>query len=390
MAPPPPPRRPPPPRKKKKGAVKEADEEQVFARARGALLGLAVGDALGATHEGRRYPAPLFPELCGGIYDEMMGRGPFNLKPGQVTDETQLATVLATGLKERKRYDLIETAKDYARWMPLAFDVDPDTKAALSLLVDGRTGEHSGRRYWMETRPRPASNNALGRTAPIGVFFYKDQARRIEASTLDAAITHFDPRCQLGCVIINAVIAACIYSPNEKATPDEISKQIEADLSIAAAQLGRVHPDVIIQVTDSVEWLREDVRLARQSDPQLYGPDLHLLHHEKYVRVALRLALWELFHAPNFEQALIDVVNRGGDADTNAAITGALYGAWVGEAAIPSKWNEPVMEVFRDMPGPLAQTYHPKNLVLLAGTPVDAEAKSARPEPEVLRNVIKG
>ena len=89
--------------------------------------------------------------------------------------------------------------------MPHAFDVDAETKAALSLLVDGRTGEHTGRRYWMDTRPRPASNNSLGRTAPIGVFFYKDQARRIEASMLDSAVTHFDPRCQLGCVIVNAV-----------------------------------------------------------------------------------------------------------------------------------------------------------------------------------------
>ncbi len=387
---PPPPRRPPPPPKKKKVYVKEATEAQVVARGRGALLGLACGDALGATHEGRRYQAPMFPDLCGGVYTEIVGKGPFNVKPGQVTDETQLATALAMGLKERKRYDLIETAKDYARWMPHAFDVDPETKAALSLLVDGRTGEHSGRRYWMDSRPRPASNNSLGRAAPIGVFFYKDQPRRIEASTLDSAITHFDPRCQLGCVIVNAVIAACLYTPNEKATHDDMLKQIEADLSIAAANLGRQHPDVIVQITDSAEWLREDIRMARESDPLLYGPDIHLHVHEKGVRTALRLALWELFHAPDFEQALIDVVNRGGDADTNAAITGAMYGAWVGEAGIPPRWTEAVLEALRESPGHLANTYHPKNLVLLAGTPVDQNAPAATPAPEAPMNVIKG
>jgi ADP-ribosylglycohydrolase len=380
MAPPPP--RRPPPQKKKKVYVKEATEEQLVARGRGALLGLAVGDALGATHEGKKYQAPIFPDLCGGVYDEIVGKGPHNLKPGQVTDETQLATALAMSLKEHKRYDLVETAKEYARWLPHAFDVDPETKAALSLLVDGRTGEHSGRRYWMDTRPRPASNNSLGRTAPIGVFFYKDQARRIEASMLDSAVTHFDPRCQLGCVIVNAAIAACLYSPNEKASHDDILKQVEADVSIAAAQLGRAHPEVIVQISDAAEWLREDVRLARESDPQLYGPELHLLVQDKAVRTALRLALWELFHAPNFEQALIDVVNRGGDADTNAAITGAIYGAWVGEAAIPPRWTESVMEALRETPGHLANTYHPKNLVLLAGTPSDANAKPASPEKE--------
>lgn len=370
--------------------MKEATEAQVVARGRGALLGLSIGDAFGSTHEGRKYQAPMFPDLCGGVYTELVGKGPFNLRPGQVTDETQLATVLAMGLKERKRYDLVETAKEYARWMPFAFDVDVETKAALSLLVDGRTGEHSGRRYWMDTRPRPASNNSLGRTAPIGVFFYKDQPRRIEASLLDSAVTHFDPRCQLGCVIVNAVIAASIYSPNEKASLEDLSKQIEADLSIAAANLGRAHPDVILQVSDSVEWLREDLRLAKESDPQLYGPDIHLQFHEKGIRTALRLALWELFHAPDFEQALIDVVNRGGDADTNAAITGAMYGAWVGEAAIPPHWIETVMDALRDAPGHLANTYHPKNLVLLAGTPTDPNAKPATPEREAPMNFIKG
>jgi len=376
----PPPPRPPP--KKKKVYVKEATPEQVLARGRGALLGLAVGDALGATHEGKRYTAPMFPALCGGVYVEIVGKGPFNLKPGQVTDETQLASVLAASLKEHKRYDLVETAKQYARWMPHAFDVDPETKAALELLVDGRTGEHSGRRYWMDTRPRPGNNNALARTAPIGVFFYKDQARRIEASMLDSAVTHFDPRSQLGCVMVNAVIAAALYSPNEKATQQDLLKQVEADLSIAAAQLGRSHPEVILQTTDAAEWLREDVRMSLEDDPQLYGPELHLHAGDRSLRAALRLALWELWHAPDFEQALIDVVNRGGDADTNAAITGALYGAWVGEAGIPPQWVEHVMEALRESPGHLANTYHPKNLVLLAGTPPDATAKPATPEKE--------
>ena len=362
--------------------MKEASPEQVLARGRGALLGLAVGDALGSTHEGRRYQAPMFPALCGGVHSELVGKGPHDLKPGQVTDETQLATVLATSLKEHKRYDLIETARQYARWVPHAFDVDPETKGALELLVDGRTGEHSGRRYWLDRRPRPAGNNSLARTAPIGVFFYKDQPRRIEASMLDSAITHFDPRCQLGCVIVNAVIAAAMYSPNEKATHEDLLKQIEADVSIAAAQLGRAHPDVILQTTDAAEWLREDIRLAREEDPLLYGPELRLHDPERPMRVSLRLALWELFHAPDFEQALLDVINRGGDADTNAAITGAIYGAWVGEAGIPARWVEGVLEALRDRPGHLANTYHPKNLVLLAGTPVDAGAKPATPEKE--------
>ena len=135
----------------------------------------------------------------------------------------------------------------------------------------------------------------------------------------------------------------------------------------------------MLQIGDAVEWLHEDVRLAQESDPQLYGPDVHLWHQDKYVRTALRLALWEMFHAPDFEQALIDVVNRGGDTDTNAAVAGAMYGAWVGEPGIPERWRFEVLEALAETPGHLANTYHPKNLVLLAGTPVDAAARPAAP-----------
>src|SRR6476659_1729570 len=142
--PPPPPRRPPPPQKKKKNYVKEATEEQATRRGRGALLGLAVGDAFGAGHEGKKLQSPSFPELCGGVFTEITGKGPFNVKPGQVTDETQLATALAESLKEHKRYDLEEVAQQYKRWLPHAFSVDPETRAALALLVEGRSAEHTG------------------------------------------------------------------------------------------------------------------------------------------------------------------------------------------------------------------------------------------------------
>ena len=104
---------------------------------------------------------------------------------------------------------------------------------------------------------------------------------------------------------------------------------------------------VVVAVQDAAAWLREDVRHARDGDPELYGPEIHMLHNEKYVRIALRLGLWELWHAPDFEQAMIDIVNRGGDSDTNAAIAGAMLGAYWGESAIPQHWGDLVMNALR-------------------------------------------
>jgi ADP-ribosylglycohydrolase len=385
-----PPRRPPPPKKKKRSFVNEATEKQVITRGRGALLGLAVGDAFGAPFEGKKTPAPPFPELCGGVYTDIIGGGPFKVRPGQVTDDTQQAVCLGETLKEHRRYDVEDAAKRYAKWAPLAFDISPTTKTTLAMIAEGRTPEYTGRRHWLDTSPRPADNGSLSRTAPIGVFFWKQQTQRIEASLLDSAITHFDPRCQLACVAMNAIIAACIASVNEKATPDEIHKQFEADLSIAAAQLARTNPEIVLYTQDALQWLREDFQHGRDADPELYGPEIHLLHHEKYVRTPLRLALWELFHAPNFEEALIDVVNRGGDADTNGAITGAILGAYYGEHVIPERWGGMVMNAMVEVNGPIAQVYHPKHLLPLAGHEVDPNAKPATPEKLILTGLIKG
>jgi ADP-ribosylglycohydrolase len=206
MAPPPPPRPKGPPPKKKRGPP-EASGEQVLARARGALLGLAVGDALGATLEGRKPPSEQFPRLNQGTHTEMRGGGPFSVRRGQVTDDTQLATCLALGLRDNRRYDVVETAKEYARWVPHAFDIPPETKAALEMIREGRHPEFTGKRVWLESSQKLKGNGALSRCAPIAVWFLWDQPQRIAATLEDAAITHFSPQCQLAGVIFNAMIA---------------------------------------------------------------------------------------------------------------------------------------------------------------------------------------
>jgi ADP-ribosylglycohydrolase len=112
--------------------------------------------------------------------------------------------------------------------------------------------------------------------------------------------------------------------------------------------------------------LTADLRAAQEDDPSLYGPELHLQDQQAFVRVAFRLAFWELLHAGSFEAALIDVVNRGGDADTNGAICGALVGATYGVASVPDRWWRPVLTALNDdRENPLASAYHPQALLAL-------------------------
>lgn len=350
----------------KKPLVKPTfDPQQAQARMRGALLGLAVGDALGATLEFKRLMAPPFPKLADGVHTEITGGGPHGVRPGQVTDDTQMAACLATSLRELKAFDAADVTRKYVRWLPHAFDVGIQTRAVLSELAQGGPlVAAASRKYWQLSGRKAAGNGSLMRTAPVGVFFYKDAPARMKASLEDSAITHFDPRCQIACVAFNAAIGRAIGAVGEPKKED-LLEEMGLALSLAGAELGKTADEFVAEITEAAQFVRDDLTMAQKDDPELYGPELHMHQHQGYVRVAFRLAFWELFHAPSFEAGLIDVVNRGGDSDTNGAIAGALLGAFYGEGAIPERWKKPVLEALSNRPGPLYELYHPRNLLTL-------------------------
>jgi len=369
------------PLKKKTGPATVS--EAVFrSRSRGALLGLAVGEALAIPTESRNVPSNQFPQLNEGPVEDMRGGGRFELKAGQVNWCSELAFCVSEVLRTLRRYDVFEVAKAYAHWEPNALEVPEPLKQALEQIRDGRSPENTGRRVWIEGQQRVRDNGCLGRSVPVGVFFAKRQDLRILASLEDACISHFDPLCQLAAATLNGVIAAAITTPKERLEKADVLKVAEAELSLAAATLGKRESDWVSIVKDAADWLREDIRFAQDDDPMLYGPELHLFFPvPTLVRTTFRLAFWELFHAPHVEAGLIDVVNRGGDADTNAAVTGALLGAVYGEEAIPHRWTEVLME----SPGPFGgahwNVYHPRFLVTLAGLEPDPPA----PPPDAAR-----
>jgi ADP-ribosyl-[dinitrogen reductase] hydrolase len=311
--------------------------------ARGALLGLAVGDALGTTLEFRRPVAPAFPELAAGPLREIVGGGPFGVAPGQVTDDTQMAVCLVTSLRDRGKFDVDDVARRYVAWTEHAFDIGGQTRAALRTIARGVAPRDAGRIVWEATGCQAAGNGSLMRTAPIGVVLARTPDVLREAARTDSAITHFDPRCQEACVALDMAIATAVTAAGTA----------DAGQMWAAAKREVSHPNLI-----------SDLDAAVSDDPALYGTELHLHAHQGFVRVAFRLAFWELLHAPTFEAGLVDVVNRGGDADTNGAISGALLGAAHGEAAIPVRWRQTVLNALENAaPGPLRDVYHPSRLL---------------------------
>lgn len=339
----------------------------------GALLGMAVGDALGTTYEFARIDQPPYPTLATGPATDIVGRGPFELQPGQITDDTQMAICLARSLAAKGGIDMVDIATRYVAWFQHAFDVGNQTASALRRIENGESVGTAGRATWHASGRRAAGNGSLMRCAPIGVFFAQALReerfdRLVEASVMDSIITHADPRCVLACAALNAAIARGITL----AKPDALAQldTARAAVPIAASRLRELwddDADDLAMIDAAVADLERDLGVARAATPDVERVDLDLRRTAGFVRVAFRLAFWHLVHTPSWRDAVVDVASRGGDADTNGAIVGALLGARDGVSAIPRAWIDRVLAATQPGPAEWAEAHHPRHLLVPSG-----------------------
>ena len=335
----------------------KAGDEERRERGQGALLGLAVGDALGTSLEFERLaPAPFDAPLVGPLVD-VVGGGPFHVERGQTTDDTMMAVCLWRSLRARGALDVNDLAARYVAWSRVTFDIGAQTGSALRRMERGEEPLAAGRAVWLSSGRRAAGNGSLMRTAPIAVFFATDDEARVRATVHDSQMTHADPRCVLACAALNGAIAAAVSGA---------ARDAAAGFRAAFAEIARAADLLPGDPEDDLAraQIEADLRAAEGGEPALYGHELHMHEMQGFVRVALRLAFFELARERSFEAALLDVVNRGGDADTNGAITGALLGAFRGRSAIPPRFVDAVLSALATAPpGPLRDEYHPRAFV---------------------------
>jgi ADP-ribosylglycohydrolase len=330
-------------------------------RARGAMLGLAVGDALGATNEFEtERTGPAFPRLASGPQTEMVGRGPFDLAPGQVTDDTEMAACLARSLLACGGLDPADVARRYASWAEHAFDVGNLTRGVLERVRAGEDAFAAARDAW---QGGSAGNGSLMRTAPLAVWLAARPIELVGAALQESAITHHDPRCRLACAAFDAAIAAALRGT---ALPPGMAAAARSAIEAGASLLARERGPGQVRVAQARRDLLGDLDAAATDDPGLYAGAASIVETKGFVRVAFRLAFWHLHHAPSFEAGLVDVVNRQGDSDTNGAITGALLGARFGEGAIPRRWSSRVLRAGQAQPHPSRADCRPATLLELA------------------------
>ncbi len=121
-----------------------------------------------------------------------------------------MACCIAWSLREVKRYDAADMARRYRAWKAHAFDMSDSMREVLDEMDSGMPVLTAGRRVWVRNYRRSFTNGSLARTAPLGVFYAKDEKALLQASFEDSALTHFDPRCQLACAALNSAIAKAL------------------------------------------------------------------------------------------------------------------------------------------------------------------------------------
>ncbi|MCW2315425.1 ADP-ribosyl-[dinitrogen reductase] hydrolase [Rhodoblastus acidophilus] len=260
-------------------------------RALACFLGFAIGDALGATVE---FMTEREIAATHGVHKNIVGGGWLKLKPGAITDDTQMSLVLARSLVKIQGFDVHDIANGFAGWLrsgPL--DVGNTCRRGIRRYmthgsVEGPLSEGDG------------GNGAVMRVAPVALATVNQPEKGEGWAVTQGRITHHHPRSDAACVWFVRLLRHAL------ATSDK------APLKTLAEQ-----------------WVALDpaFRFANYTGQS-----------SAYVVDTMRTVLWGFFETESFEDCLIRVVNRGGDADTTGALVGALAGAFYGMQALPKRW----------------------------------------------------
>ncbi len=282
-------------------------------RYRGALLGLAVGDALGTTLEFKR-PGSFTP------ITDMVGGGPFGLQPGQWTDDTSMALCLAESLVERKSFDPEDQMRRYVRWYRegylsstgTCFDIGTTVRAAL------RNFQTYGDPFAGETDPRYGGNGSLMRLAPVPLAFANNPKEAIRLAGEMSRTTHGAPEPVDACRYYSGLILGALSGETK-----------EVLLSPRFSPLDGAWPGSAL--TPKIDEVAAGSFKTKQP-PEIRGTG--------YVVRALEAALWAFLNSDGFEEGALSAVNLGDDADTTGAIYGQLAGVYYGLDGIPERWRE--------------------------------------------------
>jgi ADP-ribosyl-[dinitrogen reductase] hydrolase len=265
--------------------------QEVLSRARSAFVGMAVGDSLGAPVE---FMTPHEIAAQHGILKEIVGGGWLRLKPGQVTDDTQMALCIARAVVAAKGWSRAGIADNFASWLK-------------SKPVDvGDTCRRGIRNYMLKGEleapfnPWGAGNGACMRMLPVALLTLGDDEHLVGYALEQARLTHNHPLSDAACIFTGRLV----------------------QLGVTGHSKTRMRHELEGLLTEHEAFRFEPYRGLATG----------------YVVDTLQTVFHYFFKSRNFEECLVGVVNQGGDADTTGAVAGMLAGAYYGMENIPKRW----------------------------------------------------
>ncbi|MDR3528123.1 MAG: ADP-ribosyl-[dinitrogen reductase] hydrolase [Rhizomicrobium sp.] len=268
-----------------------SDDKTLLDRALGAYMGLAIGDALGATVEfmtAREITAKY------GEHNKIIGGGWLKLKPGQVTDDTAMALALGRALIAAQGFELKPVCDQFLAWFQTRpIDIGNTCRRGISRYLHEGTmtkGFADG----------DAGNGACMRTLPVALASLGAPEDFARWTIAQCHITHNHPLSDDATLTIGAMVQALLNGGGVKAVR-----------ALANGLIDKHHAFRFVPFHST-------------SSP--------------YIVDTMQTVLHCYFRTDNFRSCLVEVVNHGGDADTTGAIAGMLAGATYGYAAIPEEW----------------------------------------------------
>lgn len=269
----------------------------------GSLVGLVCGDAVGTTLE-------FMPKGSFEPIQDMVGGGPFNLLPGEWTDDTSMALCLAESLLHKKCFDAKDQMNRYCNWYQYGymsckdhcFDIGATVVSALNRYLQ------SGTPFSGSTDVNSSGNGSLMRLAPIAMVYRNNLKNLLDFAAESSRTTHGSEECIDACRYFSLLLSKA-FSCSEK------MDLLHTDYSSSTKNIASIANGSFLE----------------KSYEQLKGSG--------YVIASLEAALWCFFQTNNFRDAILMSANLGDDADTTAAICGQIAGAYYGLDGIPEEWR---------------------------------------------------
>jgi ADP-ribosyl-[dinitrogen reductase] hydrolase len=260
-------------------------------RALGAYLGLAVGDALGATVE---FMLPREIQYQYGVHKEIIGGGWLKLKPGRVTDDTEMSLALGRALIASGGWNANAVADSYVAWLrSRPIDIGNTCRRGIQrYIINGSLSSLPSE--------RDAGNGAAMRNLPLVLLTLNDEQAFVEQTLAQSHITHNNPLSDAATLALGRMVRRMLGG-------------------------------------GSIENCREIADALLIEQPQ-FKFDPYPGRASGYIVDTMQTVLHHFFNTDSFESLVVDTVNCGEDADTTGAIVGMLGGALYGAGAIPARW----------------------------------------------------